>query len=173
MAAGLPDIFGGAGAAAGEPPAVDRIEVAGADPAGLKLLATRQVLRDAWIGFQAMWSPRLEDSEELVARGDRWNRLGHWRLAEADYRAALHGGRELLRATALRGCWRKNRAAATPRRRSGGRDSPRTNHDPRATSTARRSGWRCIAPAGSPRPPPWPNPTSAWVGRASTGWSWR
>jgi hypothetical protein len=90
LAAGLPDIFGGgAGAPAGEPPAVDRIEVAGADPAGLRLLAIRQVLRDAWIGFRAMWDPRLEDAEELVARGDRWDRLGHWRLAEADYRAAL------------------------------------------------------------------------------------
>jgi tetratricopeptide (TPR) repeat protein len=90
LAAGLPDIFGGgAGAAAGEPPAVDRIEVAGADPAGLRLLAIRQVLRDAWIGFQAMGDPRLEDAEGLVARGDRWNRLGHWRRAEADYRAAL------------------------------------------------------------------------------------
>ena len=90
LAAGLPDLFGGgAGAAAGEPPAVDRIEVAGADPAGLRRLAIRQVLRDAWIGFQAMWDPRLENAEELVARGDLWNRLGHWRRAEADYRAAL------------------------------------------------------------------------------------
>jgi hypothetical protein len=90
LAAGLPDIFdGGARAAAGEPPAVDRIEVAGADPAGLTLLAIRQVLRDAWIGFQAMWDPRLEDAEELVDRGDRWDRLGHWQWAAADYRAAL------------------------------------------------------------------------------------
>ncbi len=90
LAAGLPDIFvGGAGAAAGEPPAVHRIEVAGADPAGLRLLAIRQVLRDAWIGFQAMWDPRLEDAEELKARGERWDRLGHWRRAVADYRAAL------------------------------------------------------------------------------------
>jgi hypothetical protein len=90
LAAGLPDIFGGeAGAAAGEPPAVHCIEVAGADLVGLRLLAIRLVLRDAWIGFQAMWDPRLEDAEELVDRGGRWDRLGHWRLAAADYRAAL------------------------------------------------------------------------------------
>jgi hypothetical protein len=91
LVAGLPDIFsGGAGAdPAGEPPAFDRIEVAGADPAGLTLLAIRQVLREAWIGLQAMWESRLEDPEELVARGDRWDRLGQWRLAEADYRVAL------------------------------------------------------------------------------------
>jgi serine/threonine protein kinase/WD40 repeat protein len=91
LAAGLPDIFGGgAGASpAGEPPAVDRIEVAGADPAGLTLLALRQVLREAWIGFQALGNPRLEDAEELVARGGRWDRLGHWQWAAADYRAAL------------------------------------------------------------------------------------
>jgi serine/threonine protein kinase/WD40 repeat protein len=90
LAVGLPDLFGGgAEAAAGEPPAVQRIEVAGADPAGLRLLAIRQVLRDAWIGFQAMWDPRLEDAEALVARGGRWDRLGHWRLAAADFQAAL------------------------------------------------------------------------------------
>jgi serine/threonine protein kinase/WD40 repeat protein len=90
LAADLPDLFGGgAGAAAVEPPAVQRIEVAGADPAGLRLLAIRQVLRDAWISFQAMWDLRLEDAEELVNRGDRWDRLGHWQRAAADYRAAL------------------------------------------------------------------------------------
>src|SRR5262249_1749313 len=90
LAAGLPEIFGGgAGAAGGEPPEVHRIGVAGADPAGLTPAGIRQGLRDAWIGFQAMWDPRLEDAEELVARGDLWDRLGHWRLAAADYRAAL------------------------------------------------------------------------------------
>jgi tetratricopeptide (TPR) repeat protein len=36
-----------------------------------------------------MWDPRLEDAEELVARGGRWDGLGQWRRAEADYRAAL------------------------------------------------------------------------------------
>jgi WD40 repeat protein len=91
LATGIPDLFGGGAgaAAAGDLPAVDRIEVEGADPASLTLLAIRQRLREAWIGFQAMWNPRLEDAEELVARGDRWDRLGHWRLATADYRAAL------------------------------------------------------------------------------------
>ena len=90
LASGLPDLFGGgAEGSAGEPPAVDRIEVVGADPAGLRLLAIRQVLREAWMGLQAIWDPRLEDAEELVARGERWNQQGHWRRAEADYRAAL------------------------------------------------------------------------------------
>jgi tetratricopeptide (TPR) repeat protein len=87
LAAGIPDVFGGA--TAGDPPAVDRIEVDGADPAGLALLALRQVFRDAWIGWQALWDPQLDDAEELVTRGDRWYRLGQWRRAAADYRAAL------------------------------------------------------------------------------------
>jgi predicted Zn-dependent protease len=88
LAAGIPDVFGG-GAVAGDPPAVDRIEVDGADPAGLALLALRQVFRDAWIGWQALWDPQLDDGEELVRRGDRWYRFGQWQWAAADYRAAL------------------------------------------------------------------------------------
>ena len=92
LAAGLPDIFGGGAAAAtaDEPPAVDRIEVVGADPAGLRLLAIRQVLREAWIGFQSLWDPpawRTPRSWWSGAAGGE--RLGHWRLAAADYRAAL------------------------------------------------------------------------------------
>jgi hypothetical protein len=88
LAAGIPDIFGG-GEAAGDPPAVDRIEVVGADPARLRLLMIRHVLHEAGIGLRALWSSRLDDAVELVERGDRWYRLGPWRQAAADYRAAL------------------------------------------------------------------------------------
>jgi serine/threonine protein kinase/WD40 repeat protein len=88
LAAGLPDAFGAAAGAAGDPTAVDRIGVAGADPAGLALLGIRQVLREAWAGFRALSDPGL-DAEGLVERGGRWDRLGYWRLAAADYRAAL------------------------------------------------------------------------------------
>jgi hypothetical protein len=88
LAAGIPDIFGG-DPAAGAAPAIDRVEADGADPVGLKRLAIRQILHDAWIDFGALWDSRLEDVEDLVARGGRWDRLGHWRLAAADYRAAL------------------------------------------------------------------------------------
>ena len=41
LAAGLPDSFAG-DATSGDPTAVERIEVEGADPAGIKLLAIRQ-----------------------------------------------------------------------------------------------------------------------------------
>ena len=142
LAAGLPDIFGGGAAAAtaGEPAAVDRIEVVGADPAGLRLLAIRQVLREAWIGFQSMWDPRLEDAEELVVRAGRWDRLGHWRRAAADYRAALARRPDSYSANhALARLLAGYRAAATSRRRSGGLGSPPT-HNPRSSFTARRSG---------------------------------
>jgi hypothetical protein len=36
-----------------------------------------------------LWDPRLEDAAELEARGGRWERLGQWRWAAADYRAAV------------------------------------------------------------------------------------
>ena len=54
---------------------------AAGDPAGP---ATRPGSRSGRCGI-----PDLDDAEELLARGDRWERLGHWRLAAADYRAAL------------------------------------------------------------------------------------
>jgi tetratricopeptide (TPR) repeat protein len=88
LAGGIPDVFGGV-AAAGDPAAVDRIEVVGADRAGLIRLGIRQILHEAEVGVRALWDPGLDDAEELVARGDRWYRLGHWRLALADYRASL------------------------------------------------------------------------------------
>ena len=87
---GLPDVFGeGGGTASGDAAVIDRIEVDGVAPAELKRLAIHGLLREAWIEFRALSDPRLEDAEELVARGGRWEGLGQWRLAAADYRAAL------------------------------------------------------------------------------------
>jgi WD40 repeat protein len=88
LAEGLPDLFGGSTTAA-DAPAVDRIEVVGGDPAGLRLLALRQTLRRAWFDFRALLDPDLVDAQELLLRGDRWARLGQWRPAAADYRAVL------------------------------------------------------------------------------------
>jgi hypothetical protein len=87
LAAGLPDVFGGAAAPAA--PAVDRIEVVGADPAGLRRLEIQQILRGMWIAFSRMLDPGLDSSEELVYRAERWIRLGRWQMAAADCRAAL------------------------------------------------------------------------------------
>src|SRR5262249_37675706 len=53
LSAGIPDVFGG-GAAAGDPPAIDRIEVEGADPARLLLLMIRHVLHEVGIGLRAL-----------------------------------------------------------------------------------------------------------------------
>jgi WD40 repeat protein len=91
LAAGLPDVFGGAAVPAGsaEAPSVDRIEVVGADPAGLRWLEIQQILRGAWVAFLRILDPGLNNSEELRFRAERWIRLGQWRLAAADCRAAL------------------------------------------------------------------------------------
>jgi tetratricopeptide (TPR) repeat protein len=88
LAAGIPDIFGGA-AAASDRPAVDRIEVHGAGRAGLLLLMMRHVLHEVGIALRNLTDPHLDDPMELVERGDRWYRMGRWRWAAADYRAAL------------------------------------------------------------------------------------
>jgi WD40 repeat protein len=88
LAAGIPDIFGGGGAT-GERPAVDRIEVEGADPARLFLVMIRQVVHEVEIALRNLGDPRLDDPMELMERGDRWYRMGQWRRAEADYRAAV------------------------------------------------------------------------------------
>jgi eukaryotic-like serine/threonine-protein kinase len=88
LARGLPDIFG-SGTVAGDAPSVDRIEVEGVDPAGLRLLAVRQTLRRAWFAFLVLLEPGLSDPEELSMRAARWQSLGQWRLAVTDYRASL------------------------------------------------------------------------------------
>jgi tetratricopeptide (TPR) repeat protein len=97
LAAGFPDTFGG-GAAADDRPAVVRIEVDGDDRMGLHRLMIRQILLEALIGLRNLGDPGLDDAEQLVERGDRWYRLGHWRLAAADYRAALVRRPEALNA---------------------------------------------------------------------------
>ncbi len=87
LATGLPADFGGA--PTGDVPAVERIEVVGADRAGLRLLAIRQILRRGWFAFRGLFDPGLHDALELRLRGECWERMGHWRLAAADYRASL------------------------------------------------------------------------------------
>jgi tetratricopeptide (TPR) repeat protein len=88
LAAGIPDIFGGSGPA-GDRPEVERIEVEGADPARLVLLLIRQVLHELEVALRNLGDPHLDDPMELAERGDRWYRMGQWRRAEADFRAAL------------------------------------------------------------------------------------
>jgi hypothetical protein len=90
LATGLPDVFAGtesSGAAA----TVERIEVEGIDPAGLRLLAVRQTLRRGWFAFRVLLDRDLADSRELFLRGGRWARMGQWRLAAADYARAFAG----------------------------------------------------------------------------------
>jgi eukaryotic-like serine/threonine-protein kinase len=88
LAAGIPDIFGGGGPEV-DRPAVERIELEGTDPARLFLMMIRQVLHEVGVALRNLGDPRLDDPMELVERGDRWYRMGQWRLAAADYRAAL------------------------------------------------------------------------------------
>jgi eukaryotic-like serine/threonine-protein kinase len=88
LAAGVPDIFSGSSTGA-HSPAVDRIEIEGANPAGLRLLAVRHTLRHAVSAIREMFDASLADAAELRARAARWVRLGQWRLAVIDYRASL------------------------------------------------------------------------------------
>jgi WD40 repeat protein len=87
LATGLPNAFDGE--SPGDVAPVQRIEVVGADPAGLRRLAIRQVLREGWFAFRGLSDTDLDDAFERRLRGDRWDRLGQWRLAVADYRATL------------------------------------------------------------------------------------
>jgi tetratricopeptide (TPR) repeat protein len=88
LATGLPDLFGGRAASSDELTA-DRIEVVGGDPVGLRLLAVRQTLHQAWSDFRLLLDPDLVDARELFWRGDRWAWQGQWRLAAAAYARAL------------------------------------------------------------------------------------
>jgi WD40 repeat protein len=90
LATGLPDVFAGT-ESSGAAPTVERIEVEGIDPAGLRLLAVRQTLRRAWFAFRVLLEPDLADFRELFLRGDRWASMGQWRLAAADYTRAFAG----------------------------------------------------------------------------------
>src|SRR5262249_47697752 len=73
LAVSLPDIFGGdsATSAASDTAAIDRIEVVGADPAGLVRLAIRHILQEGWFALRGMFDVGLGDPEELLARGGR------------------------------------------------------------------------------------------------------
>jgi serine/threonine protein kinase/WD40 repeat protein len=90
LATGLPDVFGGT-ESSGAAPTVERIDVEGIDPAGLRLLAVRQTLRRAWFAFRVLLDSDLADSRELFLRGDCWAGMGQWRLAAADYAHAFAG----------------------------------------------------------------------------------
>ena len=88
LASGLPDSFG-AFTPSGNAQTVERILLEGADPAGIRLLEVRQTLRLAWFGVRALFNPELADVNELLRWAKRWGRLGYWRLAAKNYRAAL------------------------------------------------------------------------------------
>jgi Tfp pilus assembly protein PilF len=88
LARGLPDIFMGNSAVAPRAE-INRIELVGADPTGLRLLTVRQTLRQAGFVVRGLVEDGLVDADELRIRADLWDRLGQWRLAAADYRAAL------------------------------------------------------------------------------------
>jgi eukaryotic-like serine/threonine-protein kinase len=88
LATGLADVFDG-GPTRPPAPAVERIEVLGADAVELNLLSVRYILRATWRDLCTLVDPTLDDAAELWVRADRWDRLGQWQLAAADYRASL------------------------------------------------------------------------------------
>jgi WD40 repeat protein len=88
LAAGIPSAFGGE-SSAGQAPAIERIDVRGADPAGLRLLAARQVLRELGVAIGEQFGPRLTDPGGLATRARSRRSLGLWKPAAADYLAFL------------------------------------------------------------------------------------
>jgi hypothetical protein len=88
LATGVPDIFGRP-TLSDSVPVIDHIEVQGVDAHGLNLLAVQQTLREAGFAFLGLLDGGVSDAEELHVRGQRWDRLGHWQLAVADYRASV------------------------------------------------------------------------------------
>jgi tetratricopeptide (TPR) repeat protein len=88
LAAGFPEIFDGE-TPAGDQHDISRLEVKGADPAGLRLLAVRHTLREAASAIQVFLDPGITDAEELSSRAILWYRLGQWRTSAADFRVAL------------------------------------------------------------------------------------
>ncbi len=93
LAEGIPDVFGGGGTDSGAAE-IERIEVRGASPEGLKILAARHVLRTGFNNFVLFFEPNLSDPEALFDRGNSWQRMGRWQQAVADYRASLAGRSE-------------------------------------------------------------------------------
>jgi Tfp pilus assembly protein PilF len=88
LADGFPDIFDGE-TPAGDYPPINRLEVQGADPAGLRLLAARQTLREAGYGIARLLDASLADAEELRLRAELRDRLGQWEQAVSDFRSSL------------------------------------------------------------------------------------
>jgi serine/threonine protein kinase/WD40 repeat protein len=88
LSVGLPVSLGATRLGA-DSPTVDSMEVVGADATGLRLLAVRQTLREFGFALRGLTDGGLADAEELRVRGVRWQRLGSWQLAAADFRASL------------------------------------------------------------------------------------
>jgi serine/threonine protein kinase/WD40 repeat protein len=88
LAAEVPDVFGAATSSAAAP-AIERIEVRGANPAGLRLLTARQFLRELGVAIWERFGPRLADPGALSNRGNTRSKLGLWKLAADDARASL------------------------------------------------------------------------------------
>ncbi len=88
LADGFSNIFDGE-TPAGDYPPISRLEVKGADPAGLRLLAARRTLREAGFTIGRLLDAELADADELRLRADLWARLGQRGLAVRDYRASL------------------------------------------------------------------------------------
>ena len=88
LVAGFPDSFGGPSQAV-PLPSIERIEVRGADPVGLRLLAARQTLNEAGCAIRRLFDEDLFDADELAERGYLWDRLEHWQQAANDFRRSL------------------------------------------------------------------------------------
>ena len=88
LVAGFPDSFGGHSQAV-PLPSIERIEVRGADPGGLRVLAARRTLHEAGCAIRRLFDDDLFDADELAERGYLWNRLGHWQHAANDFRRCL------------------------------------------------------------------------------------
>ena len=88
LVSGFPDSFGGH-SQAGPRLSIERIEVRGADPVGLRLLAARQTLNEAACAIRRLFDDDLFDADELAERGQLWTRLEHWQQAANDYRRSL------------------------------------------------------------------------------------
>jgi len=88
LVAGFPESFGGPSQAVSLP-SIERIEVRGADPVGLRLLAARRTLNQAGYAIRTLFDEDLFDADELAERGYLWNRLEHWQQAANDFRRSL------------------------------------------------------------------------------------
>ena len=88
LAAGFPDSFGVRSQAV-PLPSIERIEVRGADPVVLRLLAVRQTLNEAGYAIRTLFDEDLFDADDLAERGYLWNRLERWQPAANDFRRSL------------------------------------------------------------------------------------